>query len=259
MIIVKFLGGAKKSFLTDKLEIEKNVWTVADLLEYLQKSIPQNKSLLDIKNILVAVNGIDSSALGGNDTGLKDGDVISIIPVVHGGSVRRIIFRIGANYVELVRLGKINYNPINFLETLRKQHPDLFIQGVQSKYIVNVKHAKKVITISLAARKADVLLSNKIETDVLMRFAFTRQINDAIKKIGLQEGQDSILIIIGTKSSINRLFKEIKHLIKTFEILSTNSNFMKKEYLITKKQLKCIISKKPLEDLLSEKSAVLFH
>jgi len=259
MITVKFLGGAKKSFLTDKLEIEKNVRTVEDLLEYLQKSIPQSKQSLDVKNILVAVNGIDSSALGGNHIDLKDGDVISIIPVVHGGSVRRIIFRIGANYVELVRLGKINYDPINFLETLRKQYPDLFIQGVQSKYIVSVKHAKKVITISLAAKRADVLLSNKLEMDILMRFAFTRQINDAINKLGLHQGQDSILIIIGTKSSINRLFKEIKHLIKIFEPLSSNSNFMKKEYLITKKQLKCIISKKPLEDLLSEKSAVLFH
>lgn len=259
MITVKFLGGTKKFFLTDKLEIEKNVRTIADLLEYLQKSIPQSKSLLDVKNILVAVNGIDSSALGGKYTDLKDGDVISIIPMVHGGSVGRIIFRIGANYVALVRLGKIDYDPINFLETLRKQHPDLFIQGVQSKYIVSVEHAKKIINISLAAKRADVLLSNKIEMDILMRFAFTRQINDAINKLGLQQGKDSVLIIIGTKSSIKGLFKEIKHPIKTSESLSSNSNFMKKEYLITKKQFKCIISKKPLEDLLSEKSAVLFH
>lgn len=259
MITVKLLGGAKRSFLTDKLEVEKDEMTVTGLLEYLQRSIPKNMPRLDIKNILVAVNGVDSSALGGSDTGLKDGDVISIIPVVHGGSTRRISFRCGTNYVELVRLRKINYDPIDFLETLRKQYPDLAIQGVQSKYIVSAKHAKKVINISLAARRADVLLSNKIETDILMRFAFTRQINDAIKKIGLQKGQDSILIVIGKKSSINRLFNEIKHIIRAFEPLSSNSNFMKKEYFITKKQLDCIISKKPLEDLLLERSAVLFH
>jgi tRNA threonylcarbamoyladenosine modification (KEOPS) complex Cgi121 subunit/molybdopterin converting factor small subunit len=259
VITVKLLGGAKRSFLTDKLEVEKDEMTVAGLLEYLQRSIPKNMPRLDIKNILVAVNGVDSSALGGSDTGLKDGDVISIIPVVHGGSARRISFRCGTNYVELVKLRKINYDPINFLETLRKQYPDLLIQGVQSKYIVSIKHAKKVIDISLAARRADVLLSNKIETDILMRFAFTRQINDAIKKIGLQKGQDSILIVIGKKSSINRLFNEIKHIVQTFEPLSSNSNFMKKEYFITKKQLDCIISKTPLEDLLLERSAVLFH
>ncbi|HXX05487.1 MAG TPA: KEOPS complex subunit Cgi121 [Candidatus Bathyarchaeia archaeon] len=258
MITIKFLGGAKKSFLTDELKIEKNIKTIADLLEYLQKLIPTS-TLLDIKNILVAVNGVDSSALGGICTDLKDGDVISIIPVVHGGSPRRIIFKIGGNFAELIGLGKINYDPINFLETLRKKYPDLFIQGVQSKHIVSVRYAKKIISISLAARSANVLLSNKIETDILMRFAFTRQINDAINKIGLQEGHDSILIVIGTKSSINRLYKEIKHLIKSLELQSSNSNFMKKEYLITNKQLKCIMSKNPLEDLLSEKSAVLFH
>ena len=258
MIIVKLLGGAKKSFLTDKLEVEKDEMTIAGLLDYLQKSIPKNMSVLDFKNILVAVNGVDLSALGGSDTVLKDGDIISIIPVVHGGSKRRISFRCGTN-VELIRLGKIDYEPVNFLETLRRQFPDILIQGVLSKYIVSEKHAKKVISISLAARSADVLLSNKIETDILMRFAFTRQINDAIKKIGLQQGQDSILIVIGKKSSINRFFIEIKHLIKTVEPLSNNSNFMKKECLITKKQLDCILSKKPLEDLLSERSAVLFH
>jgi tRNA threonylcarbamoyladenosine modification (KEOPS) complex Cgi121 subunit/molybdopterin converting factor small subunit len=257
MITVKLFGGAKRSFLTDKLEVEKDEITVAGLLEYLQRSIPTNLPMLDIKNILVAVNGVDLSALGGSDTGLKDGDVLSIIPVVHGGSTKRISFRCGTN-VELIRLRKINYDPINFLETLRKQYPDLLIQGVQSKHIVSVKHAKKVVSISLAARRANVLLSNKIETDILMRFAFTRQINDAIKKIGLQKGQDSILIVIGKKSSISRLFNEIKHLIQPFATLS-NSNFMKKKYLITNKQLECIISKNPLEDFLSERSAVLFH
>ncbi|MGI0074000.1 MAG: KEOPS complex subunit Cgi121 [Nitrosotalea sp.] len=259
MITVKLFGGAKRSFLTDKLEVEKDEMTVAGLLEYLQRSIPKNMPLLDVKNILIAVNGVDSSALGGSDTDLKDGDIISIIPVVHGGSTKRISFICGSNYVELVRLRKINYDPINFLETLRKQYTDLLIQGVRSKYIVSAKHAKKVISISLAARRADTLLSNKIETDILMRFAFTRQINDAIKKIGLQKGQDSILILVGKKSSINRLFNQIKYLTQTFETLPSNSNFIKKEYLITKKQLDCIMSKKPLEDWLSERSAVLFH
>ena len=259
MITVIFLGGAKKSFSTDKLEIQKDMMTVSDLLEYLQKSISDDKPSIDVQNLLIAVNGIDSSALGGNNTDLKDGDVVSIIPVVHGGNIKRITFRVATSHVELIRLGKINFDPVIFLENLRKQYPDLIIQGVKSKYIVSTTHAKNVITISLTAQRADVLLSNKIETDLLMRFAFTRQINDAIKKIGLEKGQDSILIIIGKKSSVDRLFKEIRHLIKTFEPISGNSNFIKKEYLITKKQLDCIMSKNKLEDLLSEKSAVLFH
>lgn len=259
MIIVKLFGGAKRSFLSDKLEVDKETMTVAALLDYLQGSIAKNMPPLDVKNILIAVNGIDSSALKGYNTELKDKDVISIIPVVHGGSPRRISFRNGTSHIALVRLRKTNDDPVNFLETLRQQYPDLIIQGVQSRYIVNARHAKKVINISLAARKASILLSNKIDTDILMRFALTRQINDAITKVGLKKGQDSILIIIGKKSLVNKLLNQISYLIQSFESLVNNSNFIKKEYSITKKQLDCIISKNPLEDLMLEKSAVLFH
>lgn len=259
MITVKLLGGARKALLADKLEINKEEMTIAGLLEYLQRLIPSNNPILDIENILVAVNGIDSSALGGNDTRIKDGDVINIIPIIHGGSKKRINFKCGNTFVELIRLGKISKDPTKFLEELRKQYPDLLIQGVWSKYIISKKHAKKVISISLSARKASVLLSNRVETDVLMRFAFTRQINNAINKIGLKKGKDSTLIIIGKKSSVNKFFQESKYIMSPVEFLSDNSNFMKKECLITKKQLASILSKKPLEDLLSERSAVLFH
>jgi molybdopterin converting factor small subunit/tRNA threonylcarbamoyladenosine modification (KEOPS) complex Cgi121 subunit len=256
MITVKLLGGAKRSFSSDKLQITEKIMTVTDLLEHLNRSIPANLPALEIKNILVAINGIDSSALEGDSTSLKDGDVVSIIPVVHGGN---IMTSFGPSHIELARLKTTGEDPINFLEALRQRYPDLVIQGIQSRYILSLQHAKKVIGISLAARKAAVLLSNKIETDMLMRFAFTRQINDAIKKVGLQKNQDSILILIGKKSSVKRLVKEIKHLLQPLKFMAGNSNFIKKEFSITKKQLDCIISKRPLEDLLIEKSAVLFH
>ncbi len=258
MITVKLFGGAKRPFSSDKLEINKEAMTVASLLDYLQSLIAKNMPPLDVKNILIAVNGIDSSALNGYNTELKDKDVISIIPVVHGGNPRRVNFRSGRSHIELVRLQKTSDDPVNFLETLRSQYTDLVIQGIQSRYILSPNHAKKVVNISLVAKKTDMLLSNKIETDILMRFAITRQINDAINKVGLKKGQDSILVIIGKKSSVNKLLKQLGHLIEPFESLD-NSNFIKKEYSITKKQLDCIISKNPLEDLMLEKSAVLFH
>jgi tRNA threonylcarbamoyladenosine modification (KEOPS) complex Cgi121 subunit/molybdopterin converting factor small subunit len=259
MITVKLLGGTRRFFSSDKLEIEKEAMTVTDLLEYLKRSMPSNHPSLDINNILVAVNGVDSSALEGINTSLKDGDIISIIPVVHGGTIRKVHFRFGVDYIELVRLGKHVNDPINFLEIIRQRYPNLVIQGIRSKYIVSEEHAKKVVAISLAARKAGTLLSNKIETDILMRFAHTRQISDAINKVGLRKGRDFILILIGKKSSIAKLFREIMPMIKPFELGIGNSNFIKNEYSMTKKQLDCVISKRPLEELLAEKSAVLFH
>ncbi len=85
MITIKLLGGAKRSFSSDVILIEKNSMSVSDLLVFLQNSALQSMPAFDAKNVLVAVNGLDSSALQGTETSLKDGDVVSIIPVVHGG------------------------------------------------------------------------------------------------------------------------------------------------------------------------------
>ena len=259
MLTVKLLGGAKKSFSSEKLEIPSDSMTVSELLEYLEKNTPENMPHLDPNNILVAINGIDSSALQGKDTTLKDGDVISIIPLVHGGISKRIQFGLMKNIVELVRLKKTPEDPIRFIESLREKYPSIIIQGIRAPYVLNVGHAKKIISISLSAKNADTLLSNKIETDILMRFACTRQISDAISKVGVKKNTDSILVIIGKKSHLDKLYHEIEDLLTNNVFSKDNSGLIKKEFGITKKQLDCVISKTPLEDILAEKSTVLFH
>ena len=92
-----------------------------------------------------------------------------------------------------------------------------------------------------------------------MRFACTRQISDAISKVGVKKNTDSILVIIGKKSHLEKLFHEIEDLLTSNVFSKDSSKLIKKEFGITKKQLDCVISKTPLEDLLAEKSAVLFH
>jgi tRNA threonylcarbamoyladenosine modification (KEOPS) complex Cgi121 subunit/molybdopterin converting factor small subunit len=259
VITVKLLGGAKKSFSSEKLEIPCDSMTISNMLDYLEKNTPENLPHLDPTTILVAVNGVDSSALQGKDTTLKDGDIISIIPLVHGGKSKRIQFSLMKNIVELIRLKKTPEDPISFIESLRERYPNLVIQGICASYVLNAEHAKKIIAISLSAQKADTLLSNKIETDILMRFACTRQISDAISKVGVKKNADSILIIIGKKSHIDKLFYEIEDLSQSNVFLKVNSGLIKKKFGITKKQLDCVFSKTPLEDLLAEKSAILFH
>jgi tRNA threonylcarbamoyladenosine modification (KEOPS) complex Cgi121 subunit len=161
--------------------------------------------------------------------------------------------------IELVRLQKTLGDPIEFLESLREKYPDLIIQSIQAQYVLNIEHVKKTIAISLSAQRANILLSNKIETDILMRFACTRQISDAISKVGVKKNADSILIIIGKKSYIEKLFNKIEELLENNVFSKDNSKLIQKEFGITKKQLDCVISKTPLEDLLAEKSATLFH
>lgn len=259
MIIVNLLGGARKSFSSDKLEIQNDSMTISGLLGHLMASIPQNLPQLDPTNILVAVNGVDSSALQGKETLLKNGDIVSIIPLVHGGRSKRVQFSLLNTTIELVRLKKTVKDPIKFLESMREKYPHLAIQGIRALYVLNVEHVKKTISISLSAKKAYTLLSNKIETDILMRFACTRQISDAISKVGVTANTDSILIMLGKRSLLEKLFHEIEDLLENNVFTKDNSKLIKKEFGITQKQLGCIMSDTPLEDLLAERSATLFH
>ena len=63
MITVKLLGGAKKSFSTDTMSFEKNILTLSELIDSLIQRKPKDTLEFDIANLLIAVNGIDSSAL----------------------------------------------------------------------------------------------------------------------------------------------------------------------------------------------------
>lgn len=257
MITINLLGGAKKALSTDKLLFEKNNSTISELLDFLLSKIPKTSPGLDVKNMLVAVNGIDTSALDGFETKIKDGDTISIIPVIHGGT-QKPQFTILKNNVVILPIKQMD-DPISFLEVLREKYPDLIIQGIRSSFVLGSNHAKKIITISLTAQKDGIMLSNKIETDILMRFACTKQIGDAIKKVGLQKKQDFVLIVIGRKGPLNKLCGNLRSFLKLNLFSTKNSAFLKKEFKISKIQLNAVTTKTPLEDLLAEKAAVLFR
>ena len=86
MIRVKLVGGAKKSFLTDNISVDDANISIKELLDLLLELKPDTTPELDIHNILVAVNGIDSSAMDGGSTIIQKNDHVSIIPLIHGGN-----------------------------------------------------------------------------------------------------------------------------------------------------------------------------
>jgi len=92
MIKVKLIGGAKKSFLKDQLDIDISNITISELISVLLKLKPENYPELDTQNILIAINGVDSSAMDGKSTLIKNNDLVSIIPVIHGGLSKKINF-----------------------------------------------------------------------------------------------------------------------------------------------------------------------
>ena len=256
MITVNFTGGAKKWFNLAQITVDKNDLSIQQLLNYLIEIKPKDTVNFDSKNLLIAVNGVDSSALYGFETKLKSNDSINIIPIIHGGLNQRTKFKILNHTIELFHCKKIKTIDNAFLDSLRVEFPDLIIQAISSDFILSVEHARKILSLSILAKKRKLLLSKKLETDILLRFAGTTQINYAIKNLGLSTNQDFLLICIGKTHSLNKLYKKIlPNLIHSN--YSKHSKKLENYFKITKKNLNAINSKTPLEDLLVEKASIL--
>jgi tRNA threonylcarbamoyladenosine modification (KEOPS) complex Cgi121 subunit/molybdopterin converting factor small subunit len=257
MIIVKLVGGAKKSFNSEQLKIDQSNISIQDLLELLLKLKPKDTSNLDIENILIAVNGSDSSAMNGKSTLIRHNDIVSIIPVIHGGLLKKLSFEIGKKQIHIFEIRGQKIVDIKFIDNLRKTYPKIKFQAVSSNFILGASHLKKILSLSINAEKNNILLSNKIETDILMRFALTLQISNAISSAGIKSSTNFILIVIGNKNSIDSLYSELS-LISLNLFSKNNSIFIKKHFNISKKHIDAVYSKTPLEDILVEKASILF-
>jgi molybdopterin converting factor small subunit/tRNA threonylcarbamoyladenosine modification (KEOPS) complex Cgi121 subunit len=257
MIIVKFLGGAKKSFNSEKLEISESNISIQDLLELLLKRKPDDTSNFDVENILIAVNGSDSSAMEGKSTIVHNGDIVSIIPIIHGGSSKKLSFEIEKKQIYIFEIIGQKTADVKFIDNLRKTYPKIKFQAVSTNFILSTSHLKKILSLSINAENNNILLSNKIETDILMRFALTLQISNAIDSAGIKPSVNFILIMIGNKIFPDSLNHELS-LISSDLFSKNNSIFIKKQFNISKKHVNSVYSKTPLEDILVEKASILF-
>jgi len=256
MITVKFVGGAKKSFSTEQLLLDKSSISIQELLDLLIELKPVDTPALDTENMLIAINGSDSSAMEGKSTKIKNNDIVSIIPVIHGGSGKKLTFEVLKKSIQIIEIKDQKIFDVQFLDNLRKKYPKIQLQAVSSNFVLNNNHLKKILSISLESEKNNILISNKLETDILMRFALTGQISDAIKNTGIKPKKSFILIGIGNKKILNSLYKEL--LPMSVNLYSKNNDlFLKKHFKITKKQLDSVYSKNPLEDILVEKAVIL--
>ena len=256
MITVKFVGGSKKSFLTEQLQIENSDISINELLDLLLKLKPTDSAKLDTENILIAINGVDSSAMDGKSTLIKNNDLVSIIPIIHGGSSKKLIFEIDKKQIQVIEIkGQKSIN-VKFLDDLRKRYPNILLQAVSSNFILNKSHLIKILSLSFECKNNNTMLSNKLETDILMRYALSKQISNAIKNTGIKSNNNFIIIAIGNKKILNLLYDELS-LISVNIFSKNNEQFLKKYFKISKQQLDSVYSKNPLEDILVEKASIL--
>jgi sulfur-carrier protein len=84
LITLKLLGGMKTTIGKNFLFIDKSEATLKDIFKEL-KNKSKDPKIINEKNLMVVVNGVDSSIIGGKETVVKTGDIITIVPIIHGG------------------------------------------------------------------------------------------------------------------------------------------------------------------------------
>jgi tRNA threonylcarbamoyladenosine modification (KEOPS) complex Cgi121 subunit/molybdopterin converting factor small subunit len=205
MITIRLLGGAKKALDgRASVQFEKTSATVSEVLKYLQ-SLSSHQNLLNPANLIIALNGTDSTALQGQATMVKSGDVVTVVTVVHGGSHalteldRVAIF--GVRKIQSEDIGGI-------LDRIRKANDDLFIQAVKAESVFGTEHAVRILAIVMEAKKRGVMMANKVETELLLRLACTNQISEAISRVGLEKGSSACFVGFSDKSAKMKKFRE---------------------------------------------------
>jgi sulfur-carrier protein len=84
MIEINLLGGIKKLVGHSKLKINEESSSVTGIISYLENNFYSNNTI-NKNDILIAINGIESSLLGGYNAKISSGDTVTILSVVHGG------------------------------------------------------------------------------------------------------------------------------------------------------------------------------
>jgi sulfur-carrier protein len=84
LITLKLLGGVKKAIGKNSIVIDKSQSNLKEIFEEL-KNKSTDASIIDEKNLMISVNGVDSSVIGGKDAIIKTGDIITIVTIIHGG------------------------------------------------------------------------------------------------------------------------------------------------------------------------------
>jgi molybdopterin synthase sulfur carrier subunit len=85
LISINLLGSIKKLIGHSNLQInEEELANVNGIISYLENNYYSNNKINE-NEILVAINGIEFSLLGGHNAKISSGDVVTILSIVHGG------------------------------------------------------------------------------------------------------------------------------------------------------------------------------
>lgn len=248
---VRLLGGARALFGSGSADVSPDPATVGELLSRLDGMLG-GRGQLDPSSVLVAVNGADSSVRGGAACPVSAGDDVAVIPVVHGGAYPVV----GGRRV-LVVCGRSGLDA-GALDRLRRGHPRLRVQAVRSRAVLGAGHVRKILLLALECERRGVMISGRLETEILLRFAVTSQISRAIREAGVARGRGFVLIALGGARDLDRLAADLRAMgVRRTGYASSAPAYLRRRFGISRRHLGAAASPAPLEDALAELSAVV--
>ncbi len=78
------MGGIKKLIGQSNLQINEDSSSIKRIISYLETNYYSNNKINE-GDIMIAINGIESSVLGGYNAKVSSGDTVTILSIVHGG------------------------------------------------------------------------------------------------------------------------------------------------------------------------------
>lgn len=215
MITIRLLGGARKAVGSKSaVNFDRHQASVLEILKFLQ-SISAEPRLLQPNNLIIAVNGVDSAALQGESTVARDGDTVTIVTVVHGGTIITTT-ALGGNQVLIIGVRKVAADAGELVDRLRSDNRGVSIQAANADAVYGTDHVLGVLQITLEAEKRGIMLANRREAELLLRLACTDQISEAIKRAGLKKDAAGCFIAFSQDGRAVRRFEDYAK--KNFEL-----------------------------------------
>ena len=84
MITVALLGGIRKIAGFSTVNINVTDSSINEILSLLERDYNLENKIKG-SEIMIAINGVESSILGGREARISTGDTVTILSVVHGG------------------------------------------------------------------------------------------------------------------------------------------------------------------------------
>lgn len=127
------------------------------------------------------------------------------------------LIKVADEHILLAGISNLQIHDVTaFLKELRSVNKRVAVQAVNADLVAGMQHVMGVLYQAVEAKKRRILLSKRIEVDILLRLGCTDQIDRALVNIGIKEGRNNVLVI--ALGRINNLRMVRKYIAENYGI-----------------------------------------